>query len=119
MVQKTAMALDQGATFLQPFELEGTLDNGTPVTDFTGYQVRLVIKKDLSMLDADALFIQTIAPNSTTGKGQFEETAANTKLWEAGTYKYQGKLKSPSGTTLYTEIGEFVVNPVLAESVIA
>lgn len=118
MVQKTVMELDQGQTFLQPFELEGTLDNGTPVTDFTGYKVRFVIKKNFDLLDTDALFIATEDPDPVEGTGQFSAISDITKTWEPGNYKYQGKLKSPSGTVLYTETGDFIVKPVIAESVI-
>lgn len=119
MVQKTVMELDQGATFLQPFELEGVLDDGTPVVDYTGYKVRFVIKKSFDMPDEDALFLDTKTLAGAVNSGQFSASSDDTTDWEPGTYKYQGKLKSPSGTTLYTETGEFIVKPVIAESAIA
>lgn len=114
MAKKTVLECKQGQTYIRNVWLVGK-----GVTDYTGYSVRFMVKKDFSLENSAAIIDQILTPDPVTGKAQVFCSDEVTADFIPDSYKYQAKLVDPSGRVRLTDVGEFIVKDVLIKGATA
>ena len=106
MAKTQTLSFPQGASYLIPFQCRSV---GAETTDWTGWRVLFVVKKNLTDDDAAALINQTIVPDPTTGYNELLLNGDETYEFAVGRYYYQAVVIDATGTVGKSEVGMFVV----------
>lgn len=106
MAVNTNLEVPQGSTWILAFECEDPTD---PSPDFTGWRVKFIAKKQLSDVNADALFNIEVTPDPVSGSAQHTFTDEDTTDFDAGTYIYQGIAIDADGNVGKSQLATLVV----------